>query len=78
LKASGRAAQANPRFSVPYIFQTAALASLGRLAEAAASGQHLLELEPGLRIGPLIASYSSNKERLAMLADALRLAGLPE
>jgi len=38
----------------------------------------LLELEPGFRIGPLIASYSSNKQRLAILADALRRAGLPE
>jgi hypothetical protein len=38
----------------------------------------LLELEPGFRIKPLIASYSSNKQRLAMLAEALRRAGLPE
>jgi adenylate cyclase len=78
LLAAGRAAQANPRFSVPAIFQTAALASLGRSAEATASAGHLLELEPGFRIKPLIASYSSNKQRLAMLAEALRRAGLPE
>ena len=78
LLAAGRAAQANPRFSVPAIFQTAALASLGRDAEATASARRLLELEPGFRIRPLIASYSSNKERLAMLAGALRRAGLPE
>src|SRR5262249_46050030 len=73
----GRASQANPRFSVPCIFQTAALASLGRLTEAAASARRLLELEPSFRIG-LISSYSSNKERLSTLADALRRAGLPE
>ena len=78
LLAARRAAQANPRFSVPAIFQTAALAALGRDAEARASARHLLELQPGFRIGPLIASYSSNKQRLAMLADALRRAGLPE
>ena len=78
LTAAGRAAQANPRFSVPAIFQTAALASLGRDGAAAASARRLLELEPGFRIGPLISSYSSNKARLAMLADALRRAGLPE
>jgi len=78
LTAAGRAAQANPRFSVPAIFQTAALASLGRDAAAAASARRLLELEPGFRIGPLISSYSSNKARLAMLAEALRRAGLPE
>ena len=77
LTAAGRASQANPRFSVPCIFQTAALASLGRLTEAAASARRLLELEPSFRIG-LISSYSSNKERLATLADALRRAGLPE
>ena len=34
-------------------------------------------LEPSFRIG-LISSYSSNKERLSTLADALRRAGLPE
>ena len=78
LTAAGRAAQANPRFSVPAIFQTAALASLGRDDAAAASARRLLDLEPGFRIGPLISSYSSNKARLAMLADALRRAGLPE
>ena len=44
---------------------------------AAASARRLLELEPSFRIG-LISSYSSNKERLAMLAEALRRAGLPE
>jgi adenylate cyclase len=77
LTAAGRASQANPRFSVPCVFQTAALASLGRLTEAAASARRLLELEPSFRIG-LISSYSSNKERLSTLADALRRAGLPE
>ena len=77
LTAVGRASRANPRFSVPCIFQTAALASLGRLTEAAASARRLLELEPSFRIG-LISSMSSNKERLATLAGALRRAGLPE
>jgi adenylate cyclase len=77
LTAAGRASQANPRFSVPCVFQTAALASLGRLTEAAASARRLLALEPSFRIGQ-ISSMSSNKERLATLADALRRAGLPE
>ena len=77
LTAVGRAAQANPRFSVPAVFQTAVLASLGRVDAAAASARHLLELEPGFRISQ-IASLSSNKARLAMLAEALRQAGLPE
>jgi hypothetical protein len=77
LTAAGRAAQANPRFSVPAVFQTAVLASLGRVDAAAASARHLLELEPGFRIGQ-IASLSSNKARLAMLAEALRQARLPE
>jgi len=77
LTAAGRASQANPRFSVPCVFQTAALASLGRLTEAAASARRLLELEPSFRIGQ-ISSMSSNKERLATLAGALRRAGLPE
>ena len=47
------------------------------LATRLIAGLDAEPLEPSFRIG-LISSYSSNKERLATLADALRRAGLPE
>ena len=75
LTAAGRAARANPRFSVPAVFQTAVLASLGRVDAAAAAPGTFSNLKPACRISQ-IASLSSNKARLAMLAEALRQAGL--
>ena len=76
--AAGRALQGNPRFSVPCFLRTAALARLGRNAEAAASAQLLLELQPGFTIASLVESEFTSPERLTMLAEALRRAGLPE
>jgi hypothetical protein len=70
--------QGNPRFSVPAYLKTAALARLGREAEAAASARRVLELQPGFTIASLVDSAFTSPERLAMLAEALRLAGLPE
>ena len=75
---SRRALQGNPRFSVPAFLLTAALTRLGRHAEAAASARQLLELQPGFTIAWLIDSAFTSPERLAMLAEALRQAGLPE
>ena len=78
LSATGRALQANPRFSVPAFLRTAALASLERNAEAAASARHLLELQPGFTIASLVESNFTAPARLAMLAEALGRAGVPE
>ena len=78
VSAAGRALQANPRFSVPAFLRTAALASLERNAEAAASARHLLELQPGFTIASLVESNFTAPARLAMLAEALGRAGVPE
>jgi adenylate cyclase len=78
ISAARRALQGNPRFSVPAFLLTAALTRLGRQAEAAASARQLLELQPGFTIASLIDSAFTSLERLAMLAEALRQAGLPE
>ena len=78
ISAADRALQGNPRFSVPAFLRTAALARLGREAEAAASARRLLELQPGFTIASLVDSEFTKSKHLAMLADALRQAGLPE
>jgi adenylate cyclase len=78
LSATSRALQGNPRFSVPAFLQTAALARLGRDAEAAAAAQNVLKLQPNFTIASLVDSAFTSPERLEMLADALRRAGLPE
>ncbi len=76
--AARRASQANPRFSVPCYLQAAALVRLGRLEEAKATAGQLLELQPGFTIGGMVAGNVMPPERMTMLADALRLTGLPE
>src|SRR5947207_15116027 len=78
VRAASRAAQANPRFSIPCVLQAASLASLGRIDEAKASAQRLLSLEPRFTIGSFVAVNFTSPERLGMLAEALRQAGLPE
>ena len=75
--AAGRALQANPRFSVPCYLQTAALARLGQLDKAAASASHLLQLQPDFTITSLVGGKFTSADRLAMLAEALRRAGVP-
>lgn len=76
--AASRASAANPRFSVPRCLRTAALARLGRLDEARAMATVLLKLQPGFTISGLVAGNSTTPERLAIWAEALQLAGLPE
>ena len=76
--AASRAAQANPRFSIPWVLQAAASASLGRIDEAKANAQRLLSLEPTFTIGSFVVVNFTSAERLSMLAEALRQAGLPE
>ena len=76
--AASRASAANPRFSVPRYLRAAALVRLGRLDEARALAAVLLELQPGFTIGRLASGTITTPERMTMLADALRQAGLPE
>jgi tetratricopeptide (TPR) repeat protein len=78
VRAASRAAQANPRFSVACLLQAAAFAGIGRIDEAKASARKLLSLEPTFTIGGFVAVNFTSPERLGMLAEALRKAGLPE
>jgi Flp pilus assembly protein TadD len=78
VSAADRALQGNSRFSVPAFLKTAALARLGREADAAVGARRVLELQPGFTIASLVDSAFTSHERLTMLADALRQAGLPE
>ncbi len=75
--AARRASQANPRFSVPCYLLTAALIRLGRVNEAMSSSRRVLELQPGFTVSGLVAGGITSPERMAILADALRQAGLP-
>jgi TolB-like protein/tetratricopeptide (TPR) repeat protein len=76
--AAGMAAQANPRFSIPWILRTAALAKIGRIDEAKASAQRLLDVEPAFTVNSFLASKVTSAERLAEIGCALRVAGLRE
>jgi adenylate cyclase len=77
-RAASRALQVNPRFSVPCFLQTAALAHLGREAEAAASARLLLRLQPDFTIASLVESRFTSAEHISMLAEGLGKAGVPE
>lgn len=76
--AASRASAANPRFSVPRYLHAAALARLGQVEEAQAIAQILLRVQPGFTIGGLVSGNITTHERMALLADALRVAGLPD
>jgi len=76
--AAGMAAQANPRFSIPWILRTAALGKLGRVDDAKASAERVLNVEPRFTISSFLASKVTSAEHLALLGAALRQAGLPE
>lgn len=77
--AGGRAAQSNPRFTMPYILQAAALASLGLVEEARVIADRVCELEPSLTVSTATRSARfANPDRQTELSDALRRAGLPD
>ena len=76
--AASRASAANPRFSVPRYLHAAALVRLGQVEEARSIAQILLRVQPGFTIGGLVSGNITTRERMALLADALRGAGLPD
>lgn len=71
------AMQANPSFSVPCYLLIAALVRLDRPDEAKMHAAQLLDLQPGFTIGGLVSGGITTPERMAILAEALRAAGLP-
>ena len=76
--AGRRAVQLNPRVSIAHGWLAAPLAKLGRLDEARAAGVRLLALEPGFTISRWFAAVGIAPHISDTVADALRLAGLPE
>jgi TolB-like protein len=75
--AARRASRANPRFSVPCYLLTAAQIRLGRISEAMSSARRVLECQPGFTVSGLVSGNITASERMDVLADALRQAGLP-
>jgi TolB-like protein len=76
--AARKASQSNPLFSVPCYLLTAALIRLDRTSEARSSSRRVLELQPGFTVSGLVAGNITTPDRMIILADALRRAGLPE
>jgi tetratricopeptide (TPR) repeat protein len=75
----GKAAQANPGFSIGHARLAAALAMAGRTAEAKAAASQTLELDPGFRIGRLTSALRfMPPELLEGYAEGGRRAGLPD
>jgi tetratricopeptide (TPR) repeat protein len=48
--AASMAVRANPRFSIPWLLRAAVLAKTGRIDEAKASAQRVVDLEPDFSI----------------------------
>jgi adenylate cyclase len=76
--AASRASAANPRFSVPRYLHAAALFRLGRIDDAGAVANRLLELQPGFTVGGLVSGNITTPAQINQLAGALRELGLPE
>jgi TolB-like protein len=77
-----RAIEANPNYAMPHIYRAGALAHLGRLAEARASVQGGLAIDPGFTMRRFIgAALSDNPIYLAQREQVIagfRKAGVPE
>jgi tetratricopeptide (TPR) repeat protein len=73
-----RAVGANPAFSVPYAYLTAALMRLGRGEDAKTAVRTMLELDPSFTIGRYRVVVGVNPEVFSDFAQAWRQAGVPE
>ena len=73
-----RAVEANPDFSVPYAYLTAALVRLGRREEAKSAIRTMLALDPGFTVRRYRVTVGVNPEVFSDFAQAWREAGMPE
>ena len=73
-----KAVQSNPGHSISYMLLAAALARLGRLAEARTAAARVLELQPGFRYGRQFYGVDCAPALAASLGEALAATGLPE
>ena len=67
--------QINPRFSLAHVWLVMALGKSGRIAEAQAAAQRLIEIEPSFTIAGFSSILPDHAK--AMLAAGLIAAGLP-
>jgi adenylate cyclase len=74
--AAKNALQTKPTYASAYRCLAAALAHLGRDAEASKTVAQFLEIEPDFRMSEWVAR--SGQWQAQMLIDGLRKAGLPE
>jgi TolB-like protein/cytochrome c-type biogenesis protein CcmH/NrfG len=73
-----RSAAANPRYTSNLRVTAAALVALGRTGAARELAQRVLEVEPGVRVGPMMARQAFRDPALrGLLADGMLAAGLP-
>jgi tetratricopeptide (TPR) repeat protein len=73
-----KAVQANPRFSLYYLLQGAALALVGRVEEARPIVGKLLELNPHIRFSEVFEYALLPRELMDKFIEGARLLGLPE
>jgi TolB-like protein len=76
--AAHKSVHANPAHSITYVQLAAALAKLGRLAEAKEAAAKVLELHPTFRYSRQFAGVNCAPALAASMAEALRMVGLPE
>ena len=76
IDAAKRAAQLNPASADAFRVLAGSLALLGRLDEAKAALQRMLELDPGCTINNIRARYGLTDDRRTL--DGFRKAGMPE
>jgi len=76
--AARRAVQSNEGFSLSHMFLAAALAKLGRLADANASASRVLALQPNFTIGGLCVGLAIPAALAVPLIEACCQAGLPK
>jgi TolB-like protein len=74
---ASRSVQINPRFSVSRAFLTAALARLGRNAEAESEARQLLAIDPGFSVKRFSVTVDIEPTVFAPIAAAWCEAGLP-
>ena len=70
--------QTKPSFSVPYLILIASLVNLDRLDAARAAAARLSSLMPDFAIAGFLRADYWRRERMGMIADALRRVDLPE
>jgi tetratricopeptide (TPR) repeat protein len=77
-EAAQQSVHLNPNFSVCHLFLTAALVRLGRDAEAKQTAARVIALEPKFSIESFSVTIGFEPSVFKLLADAWRVAGLPD